>query len=276
MGVPVRVEDEAFSDPRLEVLGRLIGDDKFGAMGRMAYVWRYCTMKTTECVGTLILDVVAGVDGFARHLVTAGLGEAVSDNEVRIKGTAERIGWYVRVKANAALGGRAKAAKTLPDGMPTGSHEACQTACQEGCQEHAQSLPSPCLITITNTNNTRGTAADEPPPGFREAVDLYFRLYQKAAGCKPAFGKKDGAQLKALLKKHGQEQVARRLEHLFGPRCPAWLREGRDLGTLVANWNKLVPPMAQGEEPAFDPEAEKERRRRDDEELAKRVAEGRI
>lgn len=77
-------------------------------------------------------------------------------------------------------------------------------------------------------------------PGFAETIEVFDGLYQQHhGGAKPTWGAKQGAQVKALLKAHGAEEVQRRIRVLFSD-APSWI-DSRDVGTLVQHFDKLAP-----------------------------------
>lgn len=108
---PVRIEDEAFSDPRIELLGSLCGYNRFEALGRLAHLWRMCTRRGEYCVSPAIIAACLGDAGPAA-IVTAELGEETPDG-IRVKGTEGRIEWrqqYVQQPSSTkAAAGRARA-----------------------------------------------------------------------------------------------------------------------------------------------------------------------
>lgn len=105
MAASVRIEDEAFSDRRFDVLARLLklpnGDC---ARGMMASVWRQCTAQGKHVLSVDIVEAILG-DGGSTAIVRADLGERV-DGGVRIKGTAGRTEWLEKLRANGRKGGR--------------------------------------------------------------------------------------------------------------------------------------------------------------------------
>jgi Sec-independent protein translocase protein TatA len=88
-------------------------------------------------------------------------------------------------------------------------------------------------------------AIAKPATGYTETVALFDRLFFAQNGVKPTWGAKQGAQLKALLERHGAPEVQRRTEILFAGRGPAFIRSPFDLGTLVMHFDKLAAPADQ-------------------------------
>jgi hypothetical protein len=121
VAVSVRIEDEAFADPRLDVLAALGGYSRYEAMGRMAHLWRACTQRESYILSETIVGAIVGSTDI---LVEAELGERV-DGGVRVRGTAGRIEWLgeKRATARAAGAARAKSARRGPDGrmLPSGN-----------------------------------------------------------------------------------------------------------------------------------------------------------
>jgi hypothetical protein len=78
-------------------------------MGKMARLWRQCTVLGIYVLPESIVCSLLGPDG-ARGLVESDLGEQVPGG-FRIKGTKGRIEWLRKLRKNAQKGGIAKAAK---------------------------------------------------------------------------------------------------------------------------------------------------------------------
>ena len=128
-GAPsVRIERYAFGDPRFDLLGQLIGVDRFSAFGRMVYVWRVCTRDQKYVLDAPTVNAAMAYPGAAEKLVEAGLAEKVPDG-FRIKGTEGRIEWYGSICKSAKLGGEANRAKWdgKRKGEPNGSRTASRT-----------------------------------------------------------------------------------------------------------------------------------------------------
>ena len=138
MAASVRIEDEAFSDIRYDVLASACHlADADHARGKMLNLWRQCTAQARHVLPRSMIVAVLGQDGPV-GIVEAGLGEEHPEG-IRIKGTEGRIEWLTKLRENAAKGGAAKAAKRLPFGSPDGS------------QAPAITLPPPCPPTPTPT-----------------------------------------------------------------------------------------------------------------------------
>jgi len=99
----VRVEGSVFSDIRYHRLGVLLGTSHFDALGRMAWLWHFCTERQAEVLDEGLVACVVPPD----HLVSAALGERVQGG-IRIKGTRERIHWYGKLKESGKKGADAR------------------------------------------------------------------------------------------------------------------------------------------------------------------------
>lgn len=122
MPAPVRIEVEAWTDPRFVVLAQLIEVSKWDARGRVAFLWAHATRKAVGVskrdlkrdLGVLReieIDAIVELKGFARALVESDLASVV-EGGVRLRGTnMKRTGWLnERLKA-ASRGGFSKASK---------------------------------------------------------------------------------------------------------------------------------------------------------------------
>lgn len=105
MAASIRIEDEAFSDLRFDVLAKACGlADADHARGKMAQLWRQCTARNKYVLPDVFVDAVLGAGG-AQRLVDAQLGRRTKYG-VRIRGTKGRIEWLERLRANGKKGGR--------------------------------------------------------------------------------------------------------------------------------------------------------------------------
>lgn len=151
MAASVRLDDVAFSDLRIEMLGDLAGYNRFEALGRLAHLWRICTQRSLYVISDVQVAACLGPKG-VEAILAAELGERV-EGGIRIKGTQGRIEWLMNLKANASAGGRAAkerrlalqtSARGVPDGVPSGTLED-SGECQKARLEHASGVPDACL-----------------------------------------------------------------------------------------------------------------------------------
>lgn len=174
MAASVRIEDEAFSDPRYDMLGVLAGYNRYEALGRMACLWRHCTHRESAVVSAKLVAAFLGERGPAA-IIEADLGE-LADGGIRVKGTSGRIEWLRDLRAKSKVGGeanRAKRSATAPatpmdsrmaipgDGgssltaIPADQH----TAIPKDSLQSAQAKPKPSPLITYSIN----TEEEEPP-----------------------------------------------------------------------------------------------------------------
>lgn len=100
----IRIEEIAFGDDRYEDLAEFAKlADADHARGKMARLWRQCTLEGVYELDARTIDRVLGVGG-SDALVRARLGELQSDGRVRIRGTAGRIEWLDKLRENGKFG----------------------------------------------------------------------------------------------------------------------------------------------------------------------------
>lgn len=107
MAASVTLVGEAFADARYELLGAFGGFSKYEALGRMAWLWRYCTQHSTYIVPA---EVVAIYFAEPNWVVRAGLAEETNKG-FRIRGTRGRIEWLAQRRKSAKKGGASTRAK---------------------------------------------------------------------------------------------------------------------------------------------------------------------
>ena len=177
MAASVRIEDEAFSDLRYEVLASACQlADADHARGKMLHLWRQCTAQGRHVLPRSMITAVLGQIGPV-GIVEAGLGEEHPEG-IRIKGTEGRIEWLAKLRDNAAKGGAAKAAKRLPIGNPEGNPDGNP----DGCQAPAKTLPPPCPpapAPAPAQEDIRAAAPDGALKALKAKVDKAARLPSK-------------------------------------------------------------------------------------------------
>lgn len=142
MAASVRIEDEAFSDARLELLGEIAGYNRFEALGRMAHLWRVCTQRQLHVVSDAIVNACLGPKG-ADALIASELGES-AEGGIRVRGTIGRIEWLEGLRARSRRGGEANASRLASQKEATRKPEGSHTASQnEASRKAKRSPPSP-------------------------------------------------------------------------------------------------------------------------------------
>jgi hypothetical protein len=155
MSASVRIEDEAFSDRRYDLLARELGlPDADCARGKMAAIWRQCTQQQVHVLDAEIVRVILGNNG-VDALVKSRLGEVVS-NGVRICGTRGRIEWLAKLRNNGRKGGRPR--------KPNGNHLVLHS---ETRSEPEPNPPAPAPAPVTSQ-----IERESESPGEREAPAL--------------------------------------------------------------------------------------------------------
>jgi hypothetical protein len=111
----VNVEQKALSDRRFHTLGRLTGESRHAALGRMILVWNECQERETYILTSIELDDInPDAAAFSVAVVESGLARHEGGG-IYICGTRGRIEWLAARRKdgkNARGGGRPK---TLPD-----------------------------------------------------------------------------------------------------------------------------------------------------------------
>lgn len=84
----VHIAQKAFTDSRYATLGRLIGADRWAALGRMTAVWNLCREKISATLSSEeIDDLFADVKDFSKSVIKSGLAR-VSLKGIYICGAA--------------------------------------------------------------------------------------------------------------------------------------------------------------------------------------------
>ncbi len=107
----VNVEQKALTDPRFELLGQMLGSNRFEALGRMLLVWHECQERGSYILTEKLLGIIMGSPKGVEWLIESDLAER-DEAGVRIKGTEGRIEWLeakrTQARKNGGTGGRPK------------------------------------------------------------------------------------------------------------------------------------------------------------------------
>jgi uncharacterized phage protein (TIGR02220 family) len=147
MAAAVRIDQEAFTDPRFKRLGRLLGTSVFDALGRMAFVWSHCTVKQVHVISASVLHDLSDAENFGEMACAAGLLEP-ADEGFRVLGLKGRIEWLANLRKNSRKGGAARKARAKPDGSQTEARRKPE-GYPDGSQTEAKAKPERSPITIT-------------------------------------------------------------------------------------------------------------------------------
>ncbi len=101
------IDDSVQRDPRITKLSMLVGWSRRETLGCLVQdVWPICYDQRTAVVSIEMVDIAAGVPGFAMHMVTAELARVVRGNsKIAIKGAQERIEYLDHKRAAGRVGG---------------------------------------------------------------------------------------------------------------------------------------------------------------------------
>ena len=250
MAANVTVDARAYSDPRFERLGALAGYNQYEALGRMVRVWGWCTDREVDVISACDLAIFLAVatDVAATVLVESGLG-SLAEGGVRVKGCRGRTEWLSKLRVGGKKGGRARAgsAKRVNGRFAANVPNPHQTKPGDSLvNDQTVTKPSPGLtspltptptITLTPTKKKSREAKEGPYP---RCVAYYFERYLgQSSGRKPRWGSREGKNLKDLLASHGEGEVIARMEFMFDGH--SWLKGPFTMGSLVTNWDALIP-----------------------------------
>ena len=157
----VSVEQQALTDARFSHLGRLIGTDRHGALGRMLLIWNECQEHATYFLPARTAVAHLDHESGAQFLVDAGLAEWKkkprdgSEGVLRIKGTEGRVEWLAvkreRARENGRKGGR-------PPQNQSGA-KAEPTSVRSGLQQETPPAPAPAPAPAQKTEDKASAPA---------------------------------------------------------------------------------------------------------------------
>lgn len=150
----VRLENDAWTDPRYDHLAQLVGlDDGDFARVRCMRVWSYCTDRNESVLSEAVVDVLGKHKGFARAMIEAQLAEETKRG-IRIKGSKGRIEWLASKRNNASKGGKAKASKRLASARESLEQKASTSS------DSVAELPTKRLPSDSGSCSVSGSVSD--------------------------------------------------------------------------------------------------------------------
>jgi hypothetical protein len=235
MAVSVRIEDEAFSDRRYDVLASLLGlPDADCARGKMAAVWRQCTQQQTHILTAEMVCIILGPNG-PDALLKSELGAPV-EGGIRICGTRGRIEWLARLRKNGQKGGRPR--------KPNGNHLVIQNSANG---KPGVNPPAPAPAPVNKKKGRASTPRPdkpEPHPDRARVIDAFHRRFKAAYGTKPTWDGKTVSQVETLLKKHTGDVLIARIDFMFDGRAK-WPPGPYSLDVFVVNIDRWVEASQQ-------------------------------
>jgi hypothetical protein len=195
MAASVRVEDEAFSDRRYERLAVEAGlADADHARGKMAVLWRQCTLEQTHVLDDHDVISVLGARG-VDALITSRLGERVDGGGIRIRGTKGRIEWLKRLRDNGKhgkSGGRPRKKKN-PAGLADDNPKGGPSASPDKTPPAPAPAPAPALdlVVLEGDSDERTVPAGALNAAFEKTwhwsiSPKWWPSYSKLAPYSPA------------------------------------------------------------------------------------------
>jgi len=253
------VDDSVARDPRITLLASVLGWTRREVVGCLVCdVWPICYDQKTWLVSERVVDAAAAHVGFAAALIECELATRDRSGRVQIKGAKERIK-YLEDKSSAGRQGGLKSAESRRKAPK-------QTSSTDGSTpQAARNPPSPSPVpdpssvlvpdpdpapaqdmrtaspplALDNLKSKVDDSTGKVPDGYRDTIADFDSRYQAAYGSRASWGKRQGGQIKTLLRAHGAAEVRRRIGILFDA-PPSWLKGPYDLGTLVQHFDKLV------------------------------------
>lgn len=155
----VRIEEDAFTDSRIELLGEIAGYNRYEALGRIAHLWRVCTARNTYVLAEHFILGALGRNG-VEALIGSGLGERTSDG-IRVCGTEGRIEWLAQKRRAGSAGGSATAQRKQKGSSAAAKDDECSSSAAAESQHE----------------DSKHAASDQPPTLTltKEEIDLLVR-----------------------------------------------------------------------------------------------------
>lgn len=107
------------------------------------------------------------------------------------------------------------------------------------CDQRRTAPSEPAPVKPVPVSARKGRTKKPPHPDHQRWIDLFTELYHHRFGHKPTWLPKQLGTASLLLRTHGYDRCAERAKVML-TNPPSWLKGGCDIGTLAANFDKLV------------------------------------
>lgn len=243
MSASVRIEDEAFSDERYADLAEHLGlPDADCARGKMARIWRQCTIETRYALDVRTIERILGPNG-VDALVKSRLGESKRDGSVRICGTEGRVEWLDRLRKNGKHG--------VKGGRPKKTHQGFANETLGGVENKTPPAPAPAPAPTKKREESAPRAALRavPDPDLEQAFATYVAYFKRRTGHPPTCIPKQRKKFDDLARALGPSEIERRIGILATTN--PWPHEPWNVDTLVKHIDKIAaPPTTNSTAPA--------------------------
>ncbi len=105
----INLDESAFSDPRFVKLGKLLGFNRYAAIGHVTAVWMRCYTECCPDIPVEDIDTLTEIQGFSQAMVSARLADPTEPVEgqecVRVRGVTDRVEWLHRQRELGRRGG---------------------------------------------------------------------------------------------------------------------------------------------------------------------------
>ena len=151
----INVETMALTDSRFQTLGRLLGVDRYAALGRMIYIWHECQERETYTLtDDQLSDIHPEISSLGKLLVEAHLATFKGHGSYYIHGTRGRIEWLASRRREGRLGG----VKGGRPKKPVGDNQA------ETPRGLPQKTPLSLALALTLKDPPSPPSGASPPP----------------------------------------------------------------------------------------------------------------
>lgn len=235
-------------DPRFAILADESGMTEDEARMAIIRVWFACYGRRSPVISAREVEFSSRSKRFVDALVASDLAEKVPEG-LRIRGVKGRIKYLLTVQESGRRGGvksgkvRADKARRVASSQPSSDPEGSTNPPSPALSPAPDPSPDPSPPPDKKPTQRENPAAAPPAnPDHKRFVDWFDQRFAAEYGDRPEWGKKQGAHVRDLLKKHGYEKAVRHAENMFASPPPFLASSVRDLATLVQHFDKFVQP----------------------------------
>jgi hypothetical protein len=241
------VDDMVVRDQRITKLAKLIGWSRRETLGCLVMdVWPICYDQRESVIAAELVDLAAGIEGFALAMVASDLANWSRGNlRIRIRGAQERIEYLDHKKRAGSVGGiksaesRNKKSSTSPDAAQARGNPPVPDPSPVPVHKidaSATPRPAPAQLELVKTK------VDKLNSEHHQSIAAFTGYYQRTnSGAAPTWNDKTGRLISGLVRAHGFDEISRRLGILESS-PPQFPPQPWDLATFVQHFDKCAAP----------------------------------
>lgn len=236
-GIPlarVSIEEKWWSDPRRNLLIRLVGGSSSAADGSMLFAWRVAQEYSATKDGKIPIEVWETLE-HSRSILEAKLACA-SGQFVTVRGASEHFEWISSRRKLAASGGKRSAESRK---AKYGSSQPKRRSKPEASASSARSKPEPSYSSSYSSSSSNSELLN-PSDSTRDFIAAYAGRFKTRYGSNPQITGRDSGIAKRLAKGMSSARFGELLDAFFSLPDSWLVKKKHPLAAFESSLNEIV------------------------------------